>query len=182
MGRCGSAKTATPAICKKEKEGGAASLRAASRNPPADLSSRRWPGGTVRRVSARFCDGARRIGPVTGSLCGPSAVLTRTDLNCSLRSVRAIRAISWAISSGDRIKSIHPLAIALPGMSGCPAVSGFLSDGDAPRFSYSAQRRCSIAVVTRDNYRDKFAAPVSCKGTEKDRNHVWPTPGLRYRL
>jgi hypothetical protein len=30
-----------------------------------------------------------------------------------------------AISSGERIKSIHPLAIALPGMSGCPAVSGF---------------------------------------------------------
>jgi hypothetical protein len=37
----------------------------------------------------------------------------------------AIRLISFAISSGERIKSIHPLAIALSGISGCAAVSGF---------------------------------------------------------
>jgi hypothetical protein len=37
----------------------------------------------------------------------------------------AIRTISLAISSGERTKSIHPLAIALSGMSGCPAVSSF---------------------------------------------------------
>ena len=42
----------------------------------------------------------------------------------ALGTACAIRTISLAISSGDRIKSIHPLAIALRGISGCPAVSG----------------------------------------------------------
>jgi hypothetical protein len=37
----------------------------------------------------------------------------------------AIRTISLAISSGERIKSIHPLALALLGISGCSEVSGF---------------------------------------------------------
>jgi hypothetical protein len=33
-------------------------------------------------------------------------------------SLRAIRTISAEMSSGERIKSMHPLAIALSGMSG----------------------------------------------------------------
>jgi hypothetical protein len=37
----------------------------------------------------------------------------------------AIRIISVAISSGERIKSIHPLSVALKGISGCAAVSSF---------------------------------------------------------
>src|ERR1019366_3290155 len=40
-------------------------------------------------------------------------------------AARAIRTISRPISSGERMKSIHPLAIALPGISGWTAVSGF---------------------------------------------------------
>lgn len=39
--------------------------------------------------------------------------------------VVAISTIFPAISSGDRMKSIHPLAIALSGMSGWVAVSSF---------------------------------------------------------
>jgi hypothetical protein len=35
-----------------------------------------------------------------------------------------ILAISTAISSGERIRSMHPLAMALDGISACPAVSG----------------------------------------------------------
>jgi hypothetical protein len=37
----------------------------------------------------------------------------------------AILAISAAIPSGDKMRSTHPLAIALSGMSGCSAVSSF---------------------------------------------------------
>jgi hypothetical protein len=40
-------------------------------------------------------------------------------------SVLAIFMILRAICSGERTKSIHPLSIALSGISGCPAVSGF---------------------------------------------------------
>jgi hypothetical protein len=40
-------------------------------------------------------------------------------------SPRAIRTISSAISSGERTKSMHPVAIALSGISGCAAVSSF---------------------------------------------------------
>jgi hypothetical protein len=43
----------------------------------------------------------------------------------SVFSMRAIRIISLAISSGERIKSMHPLSIAVSGISGCVAVSGF---------------------------------------------------------
>src|SRR5665213_2833821 len=48
-------------------------------------------------------------------------------LNCKTDYLieRAIRIISLAIFSGERIKSIHPLAMALFGISGCPAVSSF---------------------------------------------------------
>jgi len=40
-------------------------------------------------------------------------------------SSRAMRTISPAISSGERIRSMQPLAMALSGMSACLAVSGF---------------------------------------------------------
>lgn len=36
----------------------------------------------------------------------------------------AMRTSSMAISSGERMKSMQPLAMALSGMSGCFAVSG----------------------------------------------------------
>jgi hypothetical protein len=42
-----------------------------------------------------------------------------------LSSALTMRTISLAMSSGERMKSMHPLAIALSGMSGCAAVSSF---------------------------------------------------------
>lgn len=39
-----------------------------------------------------------------------------------------ILTIFFAISSGERTKSIHPLAMALSGISGCLAVSGFCAN------------------------------------------------------
>ena len=60
----------------------------------------------------------------------------------------AIRTISRAISSGERTKSMHPLAIALSGMSGCPAVSSFCAMAMPP-----------TSLIPR-NDGDEFAAPV----------------------
>ena len=57
-----------------------------------------------------------------------------------------------------------------------------LCDGNAPYFLYGAQRRCSISIIARDNHSDKLAGPVLRQGTQKNRNHVGPSPGLRYRL
>ena len=52
-----------------------------------------------------------------------SIILINGQLNYS--AALTIRFIFLDISSGERTKSIHPLAIALIGISGCDAVSGF---------------------------------------------------------
>jgi len=51
-----------------------------------------------------------------------------------LSDVAAIRTISSAIFSGDRTKSMQPLAIALAGMSGCEAVSSLWAMVMPPTF------------------------------------------------
>jgi hypothetical protein len=60
--------------------------------------------------------------------CPPAALrrlpLTSRPAEAGVRP-RTIRVISAAMPSGDRTKSMHPLAMALAGISGCPAVSGF---------------------------------------------------------
>lgn len=63
--------------------------------------------------------------PVKGSTYRPSRCPPDPHIDIHYSAACAIRTISLAISSGERIKSIHPLAIALCGISGCPAVSGF---------------------------------------------------------
>ena len=93
-----------------------------------------------------------------------------------------MRTISWAISSGDSTKSMNPLAIALPGMSGCFGGLELLGDGDAARLFDAAQRRRPIAVIARDDDGDQLAVPMLGQRAQEHRDHVGPAPRLRDRL
>jgi len=53
-----------------------------------------------------------------------------------------------------------------------------LRDGNPAHFSYATQCRCPIAIIARDNDSDQFAVPVAGEGTQKNRNHVGPSPGV----
>ena len=53
---------------------------------------------------------------------GPTSKRLRQKPHC-FWDARAIRTISSAILSGERTRSMHPVAIALAGISGTPAVS-----------------------------------------------------------
>ena len=57
-----------------------------------------------------------------------------------------------------------------------PGCVELLRDGNAPHFFYAAQRCRPITIIARDNDSDKFAVPVLRKGTQKNRNHVGPSP------
>ena len=57
-----------------------------------------------------------------------------------------------------------------------------LRDRDSACFLDAAQRRRSIAIIAGDNDSDQFAVPVLRQRPQKNRNHVGPSPGLRYRL
>ena len=93
-----------------------------------------WSASPMLRafLCAHFC-AAGRLGVRRGSGWLRCACLHKPVISAS--SCRAlgdidygppaIRTISRAMSSGERTKSIHPLAIALAGMSGWLAVSGF---------------------------------------------------------
>ena len=57
---------------------------------------------------------------------------------------------------------------------------GLLRYGNASRFFDTAQRGRAIAVVSRNDHGDDFAVPMLSKGTQKNRNYVWPASGFRY--
>lgn len=69
------------------------------------------------------------ISPTCGAVVSPGGVVSGCRLVPGWPPIqsppRAMRAIFSPISSGDNTKSTHPLSIALSGMSGCLAVSGF---------------------------------------------------------
>src|ERR1700677_1437005 len=54
----------------------------------------------------------------------------------------------------------------------------FLRDGNPANFFYAAQCRCPVAIITRDNDSDQFTVPVLREGTQKNRDHVGPSPRL----
>jgi hypothetical protein len=58
------------------------------------------------------------------------------------------------------MKSMHPLAIALSGMSGCSAVASFWAIANAANFFYAAERRGPVAVIAGNDNRDQLAGPV----------------------
>ena len=91
----------------------------------------------------------------------------------------AIRTISLAISSGERTKSIYPLAIALPGMSGLPAVSSLCAMVMPPTSFNVVQCGCPISIIAGDNHGDKPAVPVPRQGAQKNRDNVGPSSRLR---
>src|SRR5665647_2631029 len=93
----------------------------------------------------------------SGSSCRQRVAKERTRLasvhNDDIRGVpfgliEHLVILSLAISSGERTKSIHPLAMALSGISGCPAVFELLGDGNTSHF-FDATECCGpITVVT----------------------------------
>ena len=72
-----------------------------------------------------------------------------------------MRTSSRAISSGDSTKSMHPLAIALSGISGWIAVLSFCAMVNAAYLFNTAQRRGSVAVIAGDNHSNQLAVPVT---------------------
>jgi hypothetical protein len=62
--------------------------------------------------------------------------------------------------------------------SGCK----LLRDSDGSRLFYAAQCRRPIAIIARDNYRDKFAASMPSERARKYRDHTGPSPWLGDRL
>ena len=82
--------------------------------------------------SSLLCE--RRLGVRGGGSMEAVRVVSQADLSRMkwpkvtfdvYVSIRAIRPICRAISSGDKTKSMHPLAIALSGMSGWLDVLNF---------------------------------------------------------
>ena len=58
----------------------------------------------------------------------------------------------------------------------------FLCNGNAANFFYAAERRGPVPVIAGNDDGDQLAAPVLRQGTQKNRNHIGPSPRLRYRL
>lgn len=94
---------------------------------PTELGMKTGRGEVVDGVNVKSTPGVNRARRDSGA-----DHASKTDLQARHRAscvapyaTRAMRMISPAISSGERIASIQPLAIALLGMSGCFAVSGF---------------------------------------------------------
>ncbi len=54
----------------------------------------------------------------------------------------------------------------------------FLRYGYATYVFDATQRRCAIAIITRDYHGDELAVPVLGEGTQEDRNHVRPASRL----
>jgi len=73
---------------------------------------------------------------------------------------------------------MHPVDIALSGISGCAAVSSFCAMVMPPALFMPHSAAAPVAVIAGDNDSDEFAVPVLGNGAQKNGDDVRPSPWL----